>query len=64
MEEYPSLQMRMCPVSPALLLKGLWDFGNVLENKGNIVKLYESDLPLRILSINQRISGEVLFKQQ
>lgn len=31
--------MRMCPVSPALLLKGLRDFDNVLENKGNIVKL-------------------------
>lgn len=56
MEEYPPLWMRMCPVSP-LLLKGLRDFDNVLENKGNIVKLYESDLPARI-------SGEVLFKRQ
>lgn len=64
MEEYPPMCMRMCPVSPALLLKGLGDSDNVLENKGNIVKLMKVICLQESMSIYQRLGGEVLFKQQ
>lgn len=64
MEGYSPMRRRMCPVSPALLQKGLGDSDNVLENKGNIVKLMKVICLQESMSIHQRLGGEVLFKQQ